>query len=351
MWAPGFGLQQNKLTTTVVHKFQFVMLEGHDCGYMIPHVTIPAANLALPMIIMFSGRKVMFSASTVKANGTAVGCSQLLLLPLPMMTCAAPVSIPTSFPPLNLINNVKVGMTPGDLFAGIIAIGLSILADYICYRFKDNKFFKNLLNGPLGKMLGKTLGETAGKAYGKMLGGLLGKAFGASNIGGYLVKAVLGGIAGGAKILLTGEGSIKVAVGSSYAGGNVAYGRTIDGKNQYSVQGQVAPTPFTSASASAQHTSNPDGTTANQTSHTEASPVVQHTHKSKTDYDSSGHEKATTDTDATAGGIVPAPEVGAAGVHQTQTTKKPGKAPETSTSDFGGAGTPFGGGQFWGPSL
>jgi hypothetical protein len=73
MWPPGFGMQQNKLTTTVIHKFQFLMLEGHDCGYMIPHVTIPANNLQIPLLIAFSSRKAMFSASTVKANGTAMG--------------------------------------------------------------------------------------------------------------------------------------------------------------------------------------------------------------------------------------------------------------------------------------
>ena len=57
MWPPGFGLQQNKLTTTVYHKFQWIMLDGHDCGYMIPHVTIPPVNVLLPIQIAFSSRK------------------------------------------------------------------------------------------------------------------------------------------------------------------------------------------------------------------------------------------------------------------------------------------------------
>src|ERR1035437_1923310 len=38
MWPPGYALQQNKLTTTVLHKFLPMALDGHDCGYMIPHI-------------------------------------------------------------------------------------------------------------------------------------------------------------------------------------------------------------------------------------------------------------------------------------------------------------------------
>jgi len=43
MWPPGLALQQNKLTRTVFHKSQFIVLGGHDCGHMIPHITIPAS--------------------------------------------------------------------------------------------------------------------------------------------------------------------------------------------------------------------------------------------------------------------------------------------------------------------
>jgi hypothetical protein len=354
MWPPGLALQQNKLTTTVLHKFQFIMLEGHDCGYMIPHVTIPPTNLMLPIIMAFSSRKVLFSASTVKANGTAIGCSQLLLMPLPMMTCASPISRPTSAPPLNVINNVEVGMTVGDLLAGAIAIALSVLADHICNALskkKDARFenFFNMLSTGLAEIL---LGKAAPLVtpFLKVLGGLTGKLLGASNIGPFLVKTAAGALAGGAKILLTGDGSIKVGVGSGYAGGSVTYAQTRDGKAQYTAQVQGG-TPVLSGSASAQHTTNPDGTTSNQTAHTEATPLGQHQSKSKTDYDASGHEKKTTDTDVTAGGVTTAPEVGGVAVHQSKTTTAPGKAPERSSSTVAGGGSPIGSTQFWGSPL
>jgi hypothetical protein len=82
MWGPGFALFQNKLTTTVIHQGMPFALDGHDCGYMITHVTVPVNNARLPIIIMFSGRKMAFAASTVKANVAAVGCSTLLLFPM-----------------------------------------------------------------------------------------------------------------------------------------------------------------------------------------------------------------------------------------------------------------------------
>jgi hypothetical protein len=94
----GFGMQQNKLTTTVYHKFRWIMLDGHDCGYMIPHVTVPPTNVLLPLQIAFSSRKTIFAASTVKANGTPIACTQLLPVPVTMMACAEPISFPTASP-------------------------------------------------------------------------------------------------------------------------------------------------------------------------------------------------------------------------------------------------------------
>jgi hypothetical protein len=342
MWPPGFGMQQNKLTTTVVHKFQFIMLEGHDCGYMIPHVTIPPTNLQLPIIIAFSSRKVSFSSSKVKANGTAIGCSQLMLIPMPMMTCASPITSPCSYPVLNAINTVTVGMTVGDFLAGIVSIALSMLADALCYAFRKLGPFKNVF----AKICEEELGDVAGP----LVATTLGKLVGASNIAPFVIKTVLGAIAGGAKILLTGEGNIKISVGSGYFGGSVGYTRTGDQQNQYTVQGQAGAPGFTS-SASAQHTSNPDGSTSNKVSETDAAPVVQSSHSSKTDYDSSGHETKTTETDSTTGGA-PLPGGSAIdGTSQTQTVTKPGQPPTSSSTDYGGADTPFGGKQLWGDPL
>lgn len=50
MWPVGFGLQQNKLTTTMLHMFQFIMLEGHDCDHpgLYPRNPVGKGYMVLP---------------------------------------------------------------------------------------------------------------------------------------------------------------------------------------------------------------------------------------------------------------------------------------------------------------
>jgi hypothetical protein len=353
MWPVGFGLQQNKLTTTVLHKFQFIMLEGHDCGYMIPHVSNPPVNLMLPIIIAFSSRKAVFSASKVKANGTAVGCSQVLPFPVPMMTCASPFGQPTSMPPMNALNNVEVGMTWADIAAGVIGIVLSIVGDLVAAKLsklpKPLPGFPNMMNSPATKLL-EDMGMGAAKSgvYGKALGALYGKLAGGSSIGTYAVKTAAASAAGAAKFLLTGEGSVKVSVGSNYLGGSFTKTRTLDGKTQYTGQVQGGNPSAGTKSAAVQHSSNPDGTTSVQTSTTSATSKGQDQHKSKTDYDAEGKEKKTTDTEVHASGENVAPNAGNVDVHQSKTTTAPGEATETSSSELSGGGSTPG---FWGENL
>jgi hypothetical protein len=325
MWAPGFGLQQNKLTTTVFHKFQWMMLDGHDCGHMIPHVSIPVTNLKTPLHIMFSSRKVMFSASTVKANGTPVGCAQLLLFP--MMTCMQPVSAPTSFPAMNLLNSVTVGMTVGDIIAGWIGIACSVIADVIV--------------GALGNWKPTPLAED-----------VLGRVLGAGSWKEFAVKTAFGVVAGAAKIFLTGEGAIQIAGGSGWAGVQVTYTRT-EGANQFGVQGQLAPVPGVPATVSVayQYTSKPDGTSTSQTTEVGATPATQVTHQSTTTRDGAGHVTQETDQTTETGGVVS--NVGTAeGTHTSTTTTTPGQAPTTDGGSAGAVSGPFGAvGQSWGAPL
>lgn len=353
MWPVGLALQQNKLTSTVIHKFQLIMLDGHDCGYMIPHISVPPANLMLPIIIGFSSRKAVFSASTVKANGAAIGCAQSFPIPVPMMTCGSPVSVPTSSPPMNVLNNVEVGMLAADVFAGLLGVALSMLADYLANKLSAAKIrgFPNVFSAPAAKLLSKLGVEAAAaEVFGKALGSMAGKLAGGSSIGSYLMKTAAASAAGGAKIALTDEGGLKVAVGSSYAGGSVTYSRTADGKNQYAGQIQGG-TPLYSRSGAAQHSANPDRTTTKQTASTDATPLGQRQQKSKTDYDASGQEEKTMKSDVYVGGINAAPEVGGAVVRQSTEVSAPGESTERSSGSFGGGGSPLGGVEFWGPAL
>jgi hypothetical protein len=130
LWTLGYLLNQNKLTTKVTHKDMRIVLDGHDCGVMIPDVTIPPVNAYYPLIWPFSSRKIAFSASLVQMEGTATGCADMAAgLPLPMMTCGNPISAPTAIVLSNVLNTVVVGMTPWDVFFGYAGIVASILVD------------------------------------------------------------------------------------------------------------------------------------------------------------------------------------------------------------------------------
>jgi len=133
LWPPGYAAGQNKLTTTVLHKNMFMVLDGHDVGMLIPDLTIPLANQWYAVMWPFSSRKVMFSASTVKLDGTPAGCAGIVE-GFPMMTCGDPVALPSSFPITNCLNTVIVGLTFKDIMMGLLEISLSLVIDAAFYK-------------------------------------------------------------------------------------------------------------------------------------------------------------------------------------------------------------------------
>jgi hypothetical protein len=213
-WDAGFALRQNKLTKTVSHKAQLMVLDGHDCGAMIPHLMIPPLNLKLGIIMLFSSRKVMFAASTVKANGDSIGCTDMSSspVPLPMQCCAWPIPLPNGFPAFNSLNTVSVGLGLGDIVAGFIAIAAEIV----------------------GSSLAKHLRLEAGR-----LTGLAARLLGASSVEEWALKAALGGLAGCARIALTQEGKLKVEVGSAYVGAEASVEYRRDGHFALKAQGNA----------------------------------------------------------------------------------------------------------------
>lgn len=137
MWVPGI-VTSNKFTTTVFHHFGQLTLDGHDVGYLIPHITVGPPSVQLPIVIAFSSRGMNFVASTVQGNGKGVSTA----MPLPMMVCMDPVSPPLAFSFASLASTTFVGLTMGDIVAGIINIGFSMTIDAIC-GWSDIKALKN----------------------------------------------------------------------------------------------------------------------------------------------------------------------------------------------------------------
>lgn len=243
MWPPGMALQQNKLTTTVFHKAQFVVLEGHDCGYAIPHITIPPANTELPLIIAFSKREVMFSTSKVKADGAQIGCTELAgpPVPLPMLCCASPASLPNGFPSFNGLHTVSVGLSSGDVAAGFLAIACNVLGSLVC-RLEGFK-------GGYQDLTKELVGVANWKEWG--------------------FKTALGCLSGAAKVALTDEGKVlRVEIGSGYAGLRVSSKELSKGGSRVEREYQVGPMQVGLA-----HTGSPDGTTSEQSTLSVGFPV------------------------------------------------------------------------------
>ena len=130
-WIYGYATNKNKFAKKTVHKGQWICQGGHDCGMLIPDVTMPlVGNLLYLLHWPFSKGAMTFAASTVKMDGQPTACAAIVP-PFPMMTCGQPVGAPTRFSYIANLNNVYVGMTFMDILAGVVAIALSIVIDLI----------------------------------------------------------------------------------------------------------------------------------------------------------------------------------------------------------------------------
>jgi hypothetical protein len=193
LWTLGFFAQQNKFSnggSPVTHRGMWVMLDGHDCGMMIPDVTIPPApNAAYPFIWPFSARKPVFAASTVQMNGTSVGCAQTFgFIPIPLMTCGDPISAPSAWSMINVGNTLTVGMTWKDIVAGVINILVSVAVDYVFSKIPFAKWF-----GGEGKLFSNILGTFVGNSFKGMAPGAILAGFLTSSLtGNPTAKATLG---------------------------------------------------------------------------------------------------------------------------------------------------------------
>ena len=112
MWIYGFAMNQNKFSNgakPVFCKGTWVVLDGHDCGMMVPDITTPPApNIWPPLYWLFSSRKPVMSASTVKMNGTAVAAAQLIGLPAPVIMLRH--VLPNAMGPILVIATINLAL-------------------------------------------------------------------------------------------------------------------------------------------------------------------------------------------------------------------------------------------------
>ncbi len=215
MWPPGRALDQNKLSDTVLHRMLPIALDGHDCGHMIPHVTIPPVplNVLLPFHFLFSSRKMAFSSSKVKANGARV--ANQLLVSFPMTCCAEPVTSPFGAT-TNITNSVMVGLTSTDQLYGALDLACRLAVEFalrtkvkapgLDWKSVFEKFAVPVTKKGLKKLLQKIAPGVASAC---------------------------------ARILIHDEGRVSLQVGTAYVNAGLTYTRAADGTWSVSASGQV----------------------------------------------------------------------------------------------------------------
>lgn len=209
LWLPGYMLNQNKLTSTVFHwSTTFlgrVVLDGHNQGYWLIHGTLPVSPniLLFTLIIPFSSRKIAFTASTVKFNGKAVGCSCIYPI-FPMMTCGDPCSFPSAFPIINSLHSLKVGISVRDTIVGWLNIAISIAVDMLIKRIKRAASVNQTVNQQVNQKIVDKLNP-----------------FNPKN----LLKEGLKSLGGLAVSLLTDNPTFKLKVGSDYYSGELKWSK------------------------------------------------------------------------------------------------------------------------------
>ena len=213
LWTAGFVLGKNKFTDTVFHKGGFIMLEGHDIGPLIPDVTIPPTNIWYLKMWPLSSRKVMFSASTVKMRSKATGCAAIWPPYTILISCGEPVSLPASRSLLSNLNTVKVGLTWGDFFAGLLTIVVSIGLDLLFKAIGDKLGAKDAARAAFQATWRGALSCVGSEVTSHFIRNQI------SN----LAKNTLSGLAGANIALWTGTGppQIKIGIGNSWVGGEV----------------------------------------------------------------------------------------------------------------------------------
>lgn len=207
MWTAGYFLGQNKFTTKTFHLGMPICIDDHDQGILIPDVTIPLPNLFYAIMWPFSGRKMTFKASTVQMEGKPTSCSQIAPVPLAMLTCGDPLTLPLAFPLVNWTHSLTVGMTLMDFIMGAINAVVTAAVDAL-FEWGVPGIGK-WISGKLGKEVAEEVAQTLGpkllnEALGKL--GLTPKAF---------AKNVVNGLAGWATEMASGADnpSFKVGVG------------------------------------------------------------------------------------------------------------------------------------------
>jgi len=160
-WAPGIYT-----THKVGRKTKFdgnnAIQQGHDCGYLIPHIAIPL-NVMMGINMLVSKHKVMFPVTRVLIEGKPMGTYfPLVFLGL---ICSNPVSLPTGVL-IKIQGTVVSDMSLTDILLGFAFIALDMIIDAVWSlivkgdkwgKFGPGKAFPPFYKGMLEKIFSKKM--------------------------------------------------------------------------------------------------------------------------------------------------------------------------------------------------
>jgi len=130
--------------------------QGHDCGYLIPHIGPP--NVLLAVHILFSKHKVMFPVSKVLIEGKALGTYLIAFLGL---ICSQVVSRPSGIV-IPIRCTVFATMSALDIFLGLVFIAIDMAIDKLWDKY--GKGISDKIASKISSAISKKAIEAAAKA-------------------------------------------------------------------------------------------------------------------------------------------------------------------------------------------
>jgi hypothetical protein len=124
-WHPGRFLT-HKVGAKTFYDGNKAVQQGHDVGYLIPHIAIPI-NWMMAINTLFSKHKVMMPVNSVLIEGKPMGTYLIAYLGL---ICASPVSLPTGVL-IPLSCTVLSELTLKDIIIGLLFIAVDVIIDAI----------------------------------------------------------------------------------------------------------------------------------------------------------------------------------------------------------------------------
>lgn len=140
------GLTSKKRADVVTASRGLTMIRGTDIGPLIPHVPVPPVfHYWLPLLILTSGSKSHFGASTVVTADGPVAIAVLKVVNL-NLNCSGPTFPPMPSGCVVAATTHVTGVTWGDILAGSLSLVLDAAVQFVLNRLFNGKTGEGFTN-------------------------------------------------------------------------------------------------------------------------------------------------------------------------------------------------------------